>query len=108
MVSCARATRTIRMCSLDARSGRPIGPPALEGRREQAWRDLYILGRAQWETNRATRLRGVIRASSEGAFVARPAGQESCGPCCVSYGTTKPCKSCIVSFRELTPTASES
>ena len=32
LVSCARATRTLRRCSLDARSGRPSRPPSREGK----------------------------------------------------------------------------
>ena len=31
LVSCARGTRTIGMCSFDARSGRPNRPPSREG-----------------------------------------------------------------------------
>jgi hypothetical protein len=38
MVSCARATRGIRMPSLDARRGRPCRPPPV-GRNGQAWKD---------------------------------------------------------------------
>ena len=38
LVSCARGTRTIRMCSFDARSRRPIGPPATK-RNKRAWKE---------------------------------------------------------------------
>ena len=40
MIFCARATRTIRMCSFDARNRGSTRPPFEEGN-EQAWKDHW-------------------------------------------------------------------
>ena len=42
LVSCARATRGLRRPSLNARSRRPIGPPATT-RNKQAWKEYFFL-----------------------------------------------------------------
>jgi hypothetical protein len=40
LVSCARRPRTIRMCSVDARSSCPTRPPSLKGNK-QAWKEQF-------------------------------------------------------------------
>jgi hypothetical protein len=42
MIFCARATRTIRMCSSDARNRGSTRPPFEEGN-EQAWKEHHTL-----------------------------------------------------------------
>jgi len=44
MISCARATRTLRMCSFDARSGRPSRPPSREGKTSKLGGIYFLWG----------------------------------------------------------------
>ena len=80
MVSCARRGRTIRMCSLDARSGRPIQATLLEeihasveGPSVKGLFDARNRGSTRphslRETWRLAQERERVRASLEGAFI---------------------------------------
>ena len=62
MISCARATRTLRMCSFDARSGRPSRPPSREEKRRQA----SLEGSIRWMTvTRCAQLRAALATPSK-------------------------------------------
>ena len=53
MIFCARATRTLRRCSLDARTRRPSRPPSREGKTSKLGGIYFLKGR--WSLNAHTR-----------------------------------------------------